>query len=120
MTSTSKEKAARLIQAAQEKTEREGLLWCIAEDLKAVVQEATESECAIIAEDLEAGSHTLQSCEAQVREYAKNNRSSGVGICPPAKVPGILRGHFGLPESPAQTECPAPKPERLNIMDFWE
>lgn len=116
---TNKEKAEELIQAAQSKTEKESLLWCIAEDLRAVVQTAAEDECAVIATDLEAGSHTLQSCEEQVRAYAVKHRSKNVGVCPPAKVPGILREHFGLPEQPAVAEPPAKKQERLNIMDFW-
>ena len=116
---TNKEKAAELIRAAQDKTEAESLMWCIAEDLKAVVQAATEDECAVIATDLEAGSHTLQSCESQVHAYAGKHKRKNVGVCPPAKVPGILRAHFGLPEQPAAAEPPARKPERLNIMDFW-
>lgn len=129
---TNKEKALDLIQTAQDAEKNESLLWYVAEDLKTMVQEATEEEAGIVAADLEGGSHTLQSCEGKIQEYAGKHRSGKVGICPGAAVAKILREHFGLTAKakaaePEQGKAENPEPaaqpakhKRLNIMDFMD
>lgn len=122
-----KQKALEMAAAMQQKEKSGSLLWCVAEDLKATIQSMNEEEAKVIVADLEAGTHDLKTCEKAIHDYANNHKSGGSACCPGPAVPGILRVHFGLPESVQadagdQSTAPAPaerpKRQRLNIMDF--
>lgn len=122
-----KQKALEMVATMQQKEKSGSLLWCVAEDLKATIHSMNEEEAKVIVADLEAGTHDLKTCEKAIHDYANKHKSGGSACCPGPAVPGILRVHFGLPESgqaaagdqstaPAQAEHP--KRQRLNIMDF--
>lgn len=122
-----KQKALEMAAAMQQKEKSDSLLWCVAEDLKATIQSMNEEEAKVIVADLEAGTHDLKTCEKAIHDYANKHKSGGSACCPGPAVPGILRVHFGLPESGKaaagdQSTAPAPaerpKRQRLNIMDF--
>lgn len=122
-----KQKALEMAAAMQQKEKSDSLLWCVAEDLKATIQSMNEEEAKVIVADLEAGTHDLKTCEKAIHNYANKHKSGGSACCPGPAVPGILRVHFGLPESwqaaaGDQSTAPAPaerpKRQRLNIMDF--
>lgn len=126
-----KQKVLQLIEAMQRKEKDGSLLWCVAEDLKAMTAALTEEEAKLVATDLEAGSHDLKACEKEIKAYADKHRNGKTGCCPGPMVPKILRRCFGLPEEnaqPAQTAAqePAPTPaeptrpkrKRLDILDF--
>ncbi len=126
-----KQKVLRLIEAMQQKEKDGSLLWCVAEDLKAMAGALTEDEAKLVAADLEAGSHDLAACEKEIRAYADKHKDGKAACCPGPMVPKILRGCFGLPEesTPAAqaadqepVQAPAepakPKRKRLDIMDF--
>lgn len=116
-----KQKALEMAAAMQQKEKSGSLLWCVAEDLKATIQSMNEEEAKVIVADLEAGTHDLKTCEKAIHDYANKHKSGRSACCPGPAVPGILRAHFGLPES-GQSTAPAlaerPKRQRLNIMDF--
>lgn len=112
-----KQKALEMAAAMQQKEKSGSLLWCVAEDLKATIQSMNEEEAKVIVADLEAGTHDLKTCEKAIHDYANKHKSGGSACCPGPAVPGILRVHFGLPESgqaaagdqstaPAQAERP--------------
>lgn len=125
-----KQKVLRLIEAMQQKEKDGSLLWCVAEDLKAMASSLTEDEAKLVAADLEAGTHDLAACEKEIRAYANKHKDGRTGCCPGPMVPKILRGCFGLLEESAQavqpTQEPAqapaepakPKRKRLDILDF--
>ena len=125
-----KQKVLRLIEAMQQKEKDGSLLWCVAEDLKAMASSLTEEEAQLMAADLEAGSHDLKACEKEIRAYADKHRDGRAACCPGPMVPKILRQCFGLPAENAQAMQPAPEPvqapaepakpkrKRLDIMDF--
>lgn len=122
-----KQKALEMVATMQQKEESGSLLWCVAEDLKNTINGMNEDEARVVVTDFEAGTHDLKTCEKAIHDYANKHKSGGSACCPGPAVPGILRAHFGLPESgqaapsspstaPAPTE--RPKRQRLNIMDF--
>lgn len=125
-----KQKVLQLIEAMQRKEKDGSLLWCVAEDLKALAGTLTEDEAKLVATDLEAGTHDLAACEKEIRAYAYKRKDVKAACCPGPMVPKILRGCFGLPEestqavqpSPESAQAPAepakPKRKRLDIMDF--
>lgn len=126
-----KQKVLRLIEAMQQKEKDGSLLWCVAEDLKAMAGSLTKEEAQLMAADLEAGSHDLKACEKEIRAYADKHRDGRAACCPGPMVPKILRKCFGLPEESAQavpatapepvqapTEPAKPKRKRLDILDF--
>lgn len=122
-----KQKALEMVATMQQKEKSDSLLWCVAEDLKATIQSMNEEEAKVIVADLETGTHDLKTCEKAIHDYANKHKSGGSACCPGPAVPGILRVHFGLPESGKaaagdQSTAPAPaerpKRQRLNIMDF--
>lgn len=116
-----KQKALEMAATMQQKEKSGSLLWCVAEDLKATIQGMNEDEAKVVAVDFETGTHDLKTCEKAIHDYANKHKSGGAACCPGPAVPGILRAHFGLPES-SQSTAPAPaerpKRQRLNIMDF--
>ena len=122
-----KQKALEMVATMQQKEESGSLLWCVAEDLKNTINGMNEDEARVVVTDFDAGTHDLKTCEKAIHDYANKHKSGGSACCPGLAVPGILRVHFGLPESgqaaagdqstaPAQAE--RPKRQRLNIMDF--
>ena len=125
-----KQKVLQLIEAMQRKEKDGSLLWCVAEDLKALSGTLTEDEAKLVATDLEAGTHDLAACEKEIRAYAYKRKDVKEACCPGPMVPKILRGCFGLPEESAQAVQPTPEPaqapaepakpkrKRLDIMDF--
>lgn len=125
-----KEKVLRLIEAMQQKEKGGSLLWCVAEDLKAMASSLTEEEAKLVADDLEAGSHDLAACEKEIRAYANKHKDGRTGCCPGPMVPKILRKCFGLPDENVQAAQPStdpvqapaepakPKRKRLDILDF--
>ena len=115
-----KQKVLQLIEAMQRKEKDGSLLWCVAEDLKALAGTLTEDEAKLVATDLEAGTHDLAACEKEIRAYAYKRKDGKAACCPGPMVPKILRGCFGLPEESAQApaEPAKPKRKRLDIMDF--
>ena len=126
-----KQKVLRLIEAMQQKEKDGSLLWCVAEDLKAMASSLTDDEAQLVATDLEAGTHDLAACEKEIRAYANKHKDGKVACCPGPMVPKILRQCFGLPEETATAaqaaaqepvQAPAepakPKRKRLDILDF--
>lgn len=123
-------KALQLIEAMQRKEKDGSLLWCVAEDLKALAGTLTEDEAKLVATDLEAGTHDLAACEKEIRAYAYKRKDGKAACCPGPMVPKILRGCFGLPEGNAQAVQPTPEPaqapaepakpkrKHLDILDF--
>ena len=120
-TEIGKQKALEMVATMQQKEESGSLLWCVAEDLKNTINGMNEDEARVVVTDFEAGTHDLKTCEKAIHDYANKHKSGGSACCPGPAVPGILRVHFGLPES-GQSTAPAPeerpKRQRLNIMDF--
>lgn len=116
-----KQRALEMVATMQQKEKSGSLLWCVAEDLKATIQGMNEDEAKVVVADFETGTHDLKTCEKAIHDYANKHKSGGSACCPGPAVPGILRKHFGLPES-GQSTAPAPakrpKRQRLNIMDF--
>lgn len=122
-----KQKALEMVATMQQKEESGSLLWCVAEDLKNTINGMNEDEARVVVTDFEAGTHDLKTCEKAIHDYANKHKSGGSACCPGPAVPGILRVHFGLPESGQadagdQSTAPAqaahPKRQRLNIIDF--
>ena len=126
-----KQKVLQLIEAMQQKEKDGSLLWCVAEDLKAMASSLTDDEAQLVATDLEAGTHDLAACEKEIRAYANKHKDGKVACCPGPMVPKILRKCFGLPEETAtaaqaaaqeSVQAPAepakPKRKRLDILDF--
>lgn len=115
-----KQKALEMVATMQQKEESGSLLWCVAEDLKNTINGMNEDEARVVVTDFEAGTHDLKTCEKAIHDYANKHKSGGSACCPGPAVPGILRVHFGLPES-GQSTAPAPeerpKRQRLNIAE---
>lgn len=94
-----KQKALEMAAAMQQKEKSGSLLWCVAEDLKNTINGMNEDEARVVVTDFEAGTHDLKTCEKAIHDYANKHKSGSSACCPGPAVPGILRVHFGLPES---------------------
>ena len=113
---TMREKAIDAIVEAQKAYKPDGKHYFVAEDLKELAVSLSETEAALLCEDLAAG-EVLQNCEKEIRVYALAHS----GCCPARMVPSLLRKACGLPEgSPdaAPTQAQPASAGRINILDM--
>lgn len=113
---TNQERIAAAVAAQTQKLKPASRLHYIAEDVLLFAESLPDTAAGIVADDLEAGTHTLKTCEKCIADYANKHRDGNVGVCPPKVVPKLFREHFGLGEA-ADVHAPAPK-KKINILDM--
>lgn len=115
---TNQERIAAAVAAQTQKLKPESRLRYVAEDILLFAEGLPDAAAGIVADDLEAGTHTLKTCEKCIADYANKHRDGNVGVCPPKVVPKLFREHFGLGE---MTDVPTPTPtpkKKINILDM--
>lgn len=113
---TNQERIAAAVAAQTKKLKPASRLHYIAEDVLLFAESLPDTAAGIVADDLEAGTHTLKTCEKCIADYANKHRDGNVGVCPPKVVPKLFREHFGLGEV---ADVPAPTPKKkINILDM--
>lgn len=113
---TNQERIAAAVAAQTKKLKPASRLHYIAEDILLFAEGLPDAAAGIVADDLEAGTHTLKTCEKCIADYANKHRDGNVGVCPPKVVPELFREHFGLGEV---ADVPAPTPKKkINILDM--
>ena len=113
---TNQERIAAAVAAQTQKLKPVSRLHYIAEDVLLFAESLPDTAAGIVADDLEAGTHTLKTCEKCIADYANKHRDGNVGVCPPKVVPKLFREHFGLGEV---ADVPAPTPKKkINILDM--
>ena len=93
---------------AQQKGHEDTPVWMVGQQLKEIC--ADPACAAIVAEDLESESMSIQKAEAKLKEYADNlhkQKKSGSICIPPNVAERIIREFYGLPD--AQDAKPVPE-----------
>ena len=107
------------IEAQQKKVPYGSVAWCVAEDLKVICE---DPDCAaIVAEDLESESMSIQECAKKNQENADRIRKENKGNCirvPDAEERRIIREFYGLPAEGAKAQKPAEEKPRGTTFDL--